>query len=63
LAGATDTVVESADAYVAMALRLAHDRSFRAAVRARIEAGAVRIFADRTHVDSLADALRRFASA
>jgi predicted O-linked N-acetylglucosamine transferase (SPINDLY family) len=63
LAGATDTVVDSADAYVAMALRLAHDRSFRTAVRARIEAGAARIFADRTHMDSLADALRRFASA
>jgi predicted O-linked N-acetylglucosamine transferase (SPINDLY family) len=63
LAGATDTVVDSADAYVAMALHLAHDRSFRVAVRARIEAGAARIFADRTHVDSLADALRRFASA
>jgi predicted O-linked N-acetylglucosamine transferase (SPINDLY family) len=61
-AGATDTVVDSAEAYVEMALRLARDHAFRAAVQRRVEAGAVHIFADRTHVDGLADALRRFAS-
>jgi predicted O-linked N-acetylglucosamine transferase (SPINDLY family) len=62
-AGATDTVVDSAQAYVEMAVRLARDRAFRAAVQARVEAGAGRIFADRTHVEGLADALRHFAGA
>jgi predicted O-linked N-acetylglucosamine transferase (SPINDLY family) len=63
LAGATDTVVDSAQAYVEMAVRLARDRAFRAAVQARVEAGAGRIFADRTHVEGLAAALRHFVGA
>jgi predicted O-linked N-acetylglucosamine transferase (SPINDLY family) len=63
LAGATDTVVDNAQAYVEMAVRLARDPAFRAVVQARVEAGAGRIFADRTHVEGLADALRHFAGA
>ncbi len=61
LAGAEDTIVGSAGAYVAMALRLAQDRDFRSAVQARIAAGAGRIFADRTHVAALRDTFIRYA--
>jgi protein O-GlcNAc transferase len=61
LAGMEDTIVDSADAYIAMALRLAQDRDFRSAVQARVAAGAGRIFADMTHVTSLHDTLVRFA--
>ncbi|MGH6619865.1 MAG: tetratricopeptide repeat protein [Alphaproteobacteria bacterium] len=61
LAGATDTVVDSGDVYVAMAVRLARDRAFRTEVQARIEAGSSRIFADMTHVEGMGEALLRFA--
>ncbi len=61
LAGVEDTVVDSAEAYVAMALRLARDREFRSKVQARIADGADRIFADGTHVAALRDTLIRFA--
>jgi predicted O-linked N-acetylglucosamine transferase (SPINDLY family) len=57
LAGAEDTVVDSAAGYVEVALRLARDAAFRAYVVAKIDAGADRLFADMTHVRALYDTL------
>ena len=62
LASMEDTVVDSAEAYVAMALRLARERDFRSAVQARVAAGAGRIFADRPMSRALRDTLIRFAN-
>jgi protein O-GlcNAc transferase len=59
LADVTDTVVDSADAYVETAVRLARDAAFRADVTARVEAAAGRLFSDMTHVRALHDTILR----
>jgi protein O-GlcNAc transferase len=59
LVGVEDTVVDSADAYVETAVRLARDSAFRADVLNRVEAAADSLFSDMTHVRALHDTLRR----
>jgi predicted O-linked N-acetylglucosamine transferase (SPINDLY family) len=59
LTGVEDTIVDSADAYVKTAVRLAHDAAFRADVTARVEAGADRTFSNMTHVRALHDTILR----
>ena len=48
-----DTIVDSAEDYVSMAVRLGTDSVFRDAIRARVEAGSSKIFADETHLQAL----------
>lgn len=62
LMGVTDTVAESAEDYVDIAVGLATDRDLRANLEQRIEAAAPRIFEDMTHVRALHDVLERLAS-
>lgn len=57
LAGVPDTVVDSAEAYVETAVRLARDATFRADVAARVESASGRLFADMTHVRALHDTI------
>lgn len=57
LMGVTDTVAESAEDYVDIAVRLATDRDLRTALEQRIEAAAPCIFEDMTHVQALHDVL------
>ncbi len=59
LMGVTDTVAESAEDYVDIAVRLATDDDYRMELEHRIEAAAPRIFADMTHVQSLHDVLKQ----
>lgn len=59
LAGVEDTIVDSADAYVETAVRLARDAAFREDVRNRVDAVADILFSDMTHVRALHDALLR----
>ncbi len=52
-AGVTDTIARNDDDYVAIAVRLARDASFRRDVRARMGAGIARVYGDRESVRSL----------
>lgn len=61
LMGVTDTVVDTADGYAAMAVRLGRDTDFKADVRARLAAAGDRVFADMTHVTALHDVLLEWA--
>ena len=62
LAGVTDTIVDDADGYIEMAVRLGRDRDFRDEVSRRIEAAAPDLFSDMTHVRALRDVLLRYAT-
>ncbi len=57
LMGVTDTVAESAEDYVDIAVRVATDIDFRTDLEHRIEAEAPRVFEDMTHVQALHDVL------
>lgn len=61
LMGVTDTVAESAEDYVDIAVRLATDRDLRTDLEQRIEAATPRIFEDMTHVRALHDILKQLA--
>lgn len=61
LMGITDTVAESAEEYVDIAVRWATDRALRSDLEQRIEATASCAFEDMTHVQALHDVLKRLA--
>ncbi len=55
LAGVPELVAADVDGYVAAAARLVHDRAWRDALAARLDAGAARVFDDDAPVRALAD--------
>lgn len=61
LMGVTDTVAESAEDYVDIAVRVATDFDLRTDLEQRIEAAAPRVFEDMTHVQALHDVLTELA--
>jgi protein O-GlcNAc transferase len=61
LAGAAELVAADAEAYVALAARLATDVEFREARRAALAAGAARVFDDPAPTAALAGVLEALA--
>jgi predicted O-linked N-acetylglucosamine transferase (SPINDLY family) len=59
--GVTETIAETIDEYVSIAIRLARDISWRLAVKARISAGKNRIYHDRECISGLEQFLTRVA--
>jgi predicted O-linked N-acetylglucosamine transferase (SPINDLY family) len=55
--GVTETIAETVDDYVSIAVRLARDESWRHAVRARMSANKHRVFRDRECIAKLEDVL------
>ena len=51
--GVEDTIVDTLDAYVAAAIRLAHDRAWRAELSKRIAAGKHRVYRDKECIAAL----------
>ncbi|HEU0216219.1 MAG TPA: tetratricopeptide repeat protein, partial [Stellaceae bacterium] len=56
-----ETIVETIDDYVSVAVRLARDLPWRSAVKARISAGKHRVYRDRTPIAALQEFLSRVA--
>ena len=61
LAGIDELIARNEEDYVHIAARLAADRDWRAALRARTVDAHVRLFADKTPLRALADAIERLA--
>jgi predicted O-linked N-acetylglucosamine transferase (SPINDLY family) len=61
LAGIDELIARNEVDYVRIAARLAADRDWRAALRARTVDAHVRLFADKTPLRALADAIERLA--
>jgi protein O-GlcNAc transferase len=59
--GVTDTIAETIDDYVSIAVRLARDMPWRLALKARISAGKHRIYFDRACITGLEQFLNRVA--
>jgi predicted O-linked N-acetylglucosamine transferase (SPINDLY family) len=59
--GATETIADSLDGYVATAVRLARDPAWYAEVKARMAAGKDRVYRDETVITALQDFLDRAA--
>lgn len=57
--GVTDTIAETVDDYVAMAVRLARDSDWRAAVKAKIAGAKHRVYGDRACISAFEEFLER----
>ena len=57
--GMPETIAESIDGYVALAVRVARDRTFRAALKARIAKDKHRLYRDRACIAALEDFISR----
>ena len=57
--GMPETIAESLDGYVALAVRIARDRVFRAALKARIAKDKHRLYRDRASIAALEDFISR----
>jgi CRISPR-associated protein Csy1 len=63
IAGVPELIVESAEAYVSLALRLLEDRDFQQTVRGRLVGGAGRLFDDPAPLRALAEFLQSAVAA
>jgi protein O-GlcNAc transferase len=59
--GVTETIAESIDSYVSVAIRLARDLAWRTAVKRRLAANKHRVYRDRTCISALEEFLDRVA--
>jgi protein O-GlcNAc transferase len=57
--GMPETIAETIDDYVALAVRLARDKSFRAALRARIANDKHRLYRDNASIAALGEFIDR----
>jgi len=57
--GSTETVVDTTDAYVSVAVRLAQDKAWRAAIRTRMAENKHRVYRDSACVAALGEFLRK----
>jgi protein O-GlcNAc transferase len=57
----TETIAETIDDYVSIAARLARDKAWRRAIRAKIAANKHRLYRDRAAIAALEDFLDRVA--
>jgi protein O-GlcNAc transferase len=59
--GVTETITETVDDYIAVAIRLARDAPWRMAVQQRMSANAHKVYRDRTWISALEELLNRVA--